>query len=238
MGRVKESMQDNSASASEPKRAASRRREPKREPLPAAVQETLEGAAPLQAMPPPAAAPSVSRRIVGDPLFDLAAVPSEIKALAQHRFGADIRMSTPRENGGPYRGEVFNTDTYLIQEVATRSVVFHSKENLAFVSERLRWCDANQRLNGADLQIGYDGDRPQAYPWDRARDQLVRTVASLKKSAKELDMGEEVGQTLDTLQAKSWERVKEARSVALAQRERQATERTAKSRDAQDGPDR
>jgi putative DNA primase/helicase len=230
MGRVKESMQENSAITSQPKRAASRRREPKQEPS----HDSLE--APVQNVSPqPASASLASRRIVGDPLFELATVPNEIKALAQHRFGADIRMGTPRENGGPYRGEVFNTETYLIQEVATRSVVFHAKENLAFVSERLKWCDANQRLNGADLQIGYDGDRPQAYPWDRVRDQLVRTVASLKKSAKELGMAEEVGQTLDTLQAKSWERVKEARSVALAQRERQASERTVKSAD---GPDR
>jgi len=226
MGRVKESEQEIMSASDKPRRQVASR---KQEAVPETPQET-----PLEAAASTSPSPSGNRRIVGEPLFELTDVPTEIKALAQHRFGADIRMGTPRENGGPYRGEVFNTDTYLIQEVATRSVVFHEKDKMTFVSERLKWCDANQRLNGADLQIGYDGDRPQTYPWDRARDQLGRSVASLKKSAKELGMSEEVGQTLDTLQAKSWERVKEARSMALAQKDRQASERTAKTQDAPD----
>lgn len=222
MGRVKESLQDGASVSDKPARQTSARR-----------------SAPAAAPPEASTSAPSTRRSAGEPLFELADVPNEIKALAQHRFGADIRMGMPRENGGPYRGEVFNTDAWLVQEVATRSVVFHAKDKMAFVSERLRWLDANQRLNGSDLQIGYDGDRPQAYPWDRSRDQLVRTVASLKKSAKELGMDDTVGQTLDTLQAKSWERVKEARSAALAQREpqreRQSPGRSAKS---QEGPDR
>ncbi|CAN7309002.1 PriCT-2 domain-containing protein [Caballeronia sp. LjRoot34] len=162
------------------------------------------------------AAASASRRQVGEPLYMLADVPDEIKALGKHRFGADIRMGTPRENGGPYRGEVFDTDGYLIQEVALRSVVFHSKERADFVSERLKWAADHQRLNGMDIQIGYDGDVPKVYPWDRARDHLDRAVASLKKSAKELGLGDEVVQTLDRLQTQSWSRVKDARRAVLS----------------------
>jgi putative DNA primase/helicase len=217
MARIKESTQEGQ-SATQPRRRATSR------------EQVAQEALPPEAPPPDTASPATSRHTAGEPLFAVADVPNEIRALAQHRFGADIRMGTPRENGGPYKGEVFNTGSYLIQEVATRSVVFHAKDKMTFVSERLKWCDTNQRLNGADLQIGYDGDRPQAYPWDRARDQLARAVASLKKSAKELGMSDEVGQTLDTLQTKSWSRVKEARSAALAQsKERQAGERSTKS---------
>lgn len=219
MGRVKESMQEGISGSDSARRQGTFRR--------------IDS--PPEATPSKVSAPSPSRRSAGQPLFELATVPTEIRAQAQHRFGVDIRMGTPRENGGPYRGEVFDIDSYLIQEVATRSVVFHAKDKMAFVSDRLKWCDEHQRLNGWDLQIGYDGDRPQAYPWDRSRDQLVRTVASLKRSAKELGMGEEIGQTLDTLQAKSWDRVKEARSAALGQRERQTAERSVKP---SDGPDR
>jgi putative DNA primase/helicase len=223
MARVKESAQEGRSTAQPRQRAASR----------AQVSQEVP---PPEARLPDTALPATSRRMAGEPLFALTDVPNEIKALAQHRFGADIRMGTPRENGGPYKGEVFNTESYLIQEVATRSVVFHAKDKMTFVSERLKWCDTNQRLNGADLQIGYDGDRPQTYPWDRARDQLVRAVASLKKSAKELGMSDEVGQTLDALQAKSWSRVKEVRSAALVQsKERQAGERSTRP---SDGPDR
>ncbi|MEK6296156.1 MAG: DNA replication protein, partial [Paraburkholderia tropica] len=141
----------------------------------------------------------------------------EIKALAQHRFGGQIRMATPRENGGPYRGEVFNTEHYLIQEVSTRSVVFHAKANMEFVSDRLRWMDENRRLNGAEVQVGYDGSHGKVYPWDRARDLLERTVASLKKSAREVGFGSELDATLDQLQGASWTRVREARAAALVQ---------------------
>jgi putative DNA primase/helicase len=127
-----------------------------------------------------------TRAPVGEPLFGLGDVPDEMKALAGQRFGIPLRMATPRENGGPYRGEVFNTEHYLIQEVSTRSVVFHRKGQMEFISERLKWMDGNARLNGSEVQIGYDGDRSKVYPWDRARDLLERTVGSLKKSAGEI----------------------------------------------------
>ena len=173
-----------------------------------------------------------SRPPVGESLFAVADVPNEVRALAEHRFGSPLRMGTPRENGGPYRGEVFNTEHYLIQEVATRSVVFHPKAQMEFVSERLRWMDENARLNGSELQVGYDRDRPKVYPWDRARDLLERTVGSLKKSARELNFSPNLEVMLDQLQTRSWARVREARAAALEQ----SKERTA----LQDppGPDR
>ncbi|MEX3916415.1 PriCT-2 domain-containing protein [Paraburkholderia sp. BR10872] len=183
-------------------------------------------------IPPTREAEVPARRQAGEPLYGLDEVPGEIKALAQHRFGAQIRMATPRENGGPYRGEVFNTEHFLIQEVSTRSVVFHEKANMEFVSDRLRWMDENQRLNGAEVQIGYDGNRGKVYPWDRVRDQLERTVASLKKSAREVGFGNELDATLDQLRGASWTRVREARAAALAQ----SKERT--GREEGEGPQR
>lgn len=172
---------------------------------------------------PPRFAPS--RPPVGEPLFAVADVPNEVRALAEHRFGSPLRMGTPRENGGPYRGEVFNTEHYLIQEVATRSVVFHPKTQMEFVSERLRWMNENARLNGSELQVGYDGDRPRVYPWDRARDLLDRTVGSLKKSARELNFSPNLEAMLDQLQARSWARIREARTAALEQsKERSASQ--------------
>ncbi|PTB19074.1 DNA replication protein [Trinickia symbiotica] len=163
-----------------------------------------------------------TRPPVGEPLFAVTDVPNEVRALAEHRFGSPLRMGTPRENGGPYRGEVFNTDHYLIQQVATRSVVFHPKVQMEFVSERLRWMDKNARLNGAELQVGYDGDRPKVYPWDRARDLLERTVGSLKKSARELNFSPNLEVMLDQLQTRSWTRVREARAAALEQSKERA----------------
>ncbi|KVW14662.1 DNA replication protein [Burkholderia cepacia] len=184
-------------------------------PQPSGEQSAAVPAGDTQAAEPRRFAPT--RPPVGEPLFAVADVPNEVRALAEHRFGSPLRMGTPRANGGPYRGEVFNTEHYLIQEVATRSVVFHSKTQMEFVSERLRWMDENARLNGSELQVGYDGDRPRVYPWDRARDLLDRTVGSLKKSARELNFSPNLEAMLDQLQARSWARIREARAAALEQ---------------------
>ncbi|MBU9205464.1 hypothetical protein KTD31_29315 [Burkholderia multivorans] len=172
-------------------------------------------------------APAESSRQVGNPLFEFREVPSEIRAAAQQRFGADIRMGVPRENG-MYKGEVFNTDRYLVQEVATRSVVFHDKQNMEFVDSRLKWCNENQRLNGADVQVGYVDDQPKVYPYDRQRDQMEKVVRSLKKSATELGFGEDFGRQLEAAKGKSWDRVKAARSVALEEAKARQAERQAK----------
>jgi putative DNA primase/helicase len=95
----------------------------------------------------------------------------------------------------------------------------------AQVRDRLKWMDQNQRMNGAEVQIGYDGDRPKVYPWDRARDQLERVVASLKKSAREAGFGADLDPTLEQLQSATWTRFREARAAALAQaRERAGRE--------------
>jgi putative DNA primase/helicase len=206
--------QESTASALEPATAQARSQPPD--------ADRREADAPKPAPAPERVVEVSARRQVGEPLYALDEVPGEIKALAQHRFGAQIRMAAPRENGGPYRGEVFNTEHYLIQEVSTRSVVFHAKSNMEFVSDRLRWMDENQRLNGAEVQVGYDGARAKVYPWDRARDLLERTVASLKKSAREVGFGNDLDATLDQLQATSWTRVREARAAALAQSKERA----------------
>ncbi|RKE39485.1 putative DNA primase/helicase [Paraburkholderia sp. BL23I1N1] len=237
MGNVKEKLVGDAEASG--RRRTSRRRAasqdtpepaPQENPAPAAGQaqsqppgqERRETEAPNVESPPARAPDTLVRRQVGEPLYGLDDVPGEIKALAQHRFGAQIRMATPRENGGPYRGEVFNTEHYLIQEVSTRSVVFHAKANVGFVSDRLRWMDENQRLNGAEVQVGYDGNHGKVYPWDRARDLFERTVASLKKSAREVGFGNELDATLDQLQGVSWTRVREARAAALAQSKERA----------------
>ncbi|WP_031358720.1 PriCT-2 domain-containing protein [Caballeronia sordidicola] len=233
MSRVKETLVNDTESGS--RRPSSKRGAPKqadppdsRVPTNASAEAeqavTESSASPPAANAPAAAAtrPLATRPSIGEPLFAPADVPNEVKALAEHRFGTPLRMGTPRENGGPYKGEVFNTEHYLIQEVATRSVVFHPKEQMEFVSDRLRWMDENARLNGSELQIGYDGGRPKAYPWDRARDLLERTVGSLKKSARELNFSPNLEGMLDQLQARSWARVREARAAALEQSKERA----------------
>ena len=243
MGNVKEKLLADDEGM--PRRRSSKRSAPKQAAPDVRASDEASGSAPPSVEPSPSASPDTAppvadpprfastRPPVGEPLFGVGDVPNEVRALAEHRFGSPLRMGTPREHGGPYRGEVFNTEHYLIQEVATRSVVFHRKDQLTFVSERLKWMDENARLNGSELQVGYDGGRAKVYPWDRARDLLERTVGSLKKSARELNYSPNLEAMLDQLQARSWARIREARAVALEKsREQEA------SREAGSTPDR
>ncbi|MFM0385733.1 PriCT-2 domain-containing protein [Paraburkholderia dipogonis] len=242
MSRVKETLVNDTESSS--RRRSSKRGDPKPADMPeshlpaSAAAEAKHPEVEPSASPPNADSPATgatrplsARPPVGEPLFAPTDVPNEVRELAEHRFGTPLRMGTPRENGGPYRGEVFNTEHYLIQEVATRSVVFHPKKQMEFVSDRLRWMDENARLNGSELQIGYDGDRPKVYPWDRARDLLERTVGSLKKSARELHFSPNLEVMLDQLQARSWARVREARAAALEQSKERAGSQDPPGRD-------
>ena len=242
MSRVKETLVNDTESSS--RRRSSKRGDPKPADMPeshlpaSAAAEAKHPEVEPSASPPNADSPATgatrplsARPPVGEPLFAPTDVPNEVRELAEHRFGTPLRMGTPRENGGPYRGEVFNTEHYLIQEVATRSVVFHPKKQMEFVSDRLRWMDENARLNGSELQIGYDGDRPKVYPWDRARDLLEHTVGSLKKSARELHFSPNLEVMLDQLQARSWARVREARAAALEQSKERAGSQDPPGRD-------
>lgn len=220
MGRVKENGADEMG-----------RMRPRRTTRPSGQGEPVSQAR-VAAAPADTPQAARTRGEIGDALYGLDDVPQALKLLAQHRFSRPIRMATPRENGGPYRGEIVNAERYLIQEVSPRSVVFHAKDRMELVSERLRWMSENQRLNGVDVQIGYDGDRPKVYPWDRMCDQFERTVASLKTSAREIGLGADLDDTLDRLQASSWARIREARAEALAQSRQWA------AREANNEPDR
>ncbi len=162
MSRVKETLVNDTESGSRrpsSKRGAPKQADPPDSRVPTGTSAEAEHAVTEPFASPPATnapatgatRPLATRPSIGEPLFALTDVPNEVRALAEHRFGTPLRMSTPRENGGPYRGEVFNTEHYLIQEVATRSVVFHPKGQMEFVSERLRWMDENARLNGSRI---------------------------------------------------------------------------------------
>ncbi|RZF31222.1 DNA replication protein [Paraburkholderia sp. UYCP14C] len=228
-----------------PRRRSSKLSVPKQAAPEVPATDGASGSAPSSVDAPASSSPAAAAPVadpprfastrppVGEPLFGVGDVSNEVRALAEHRFGSPLRMGTPRENGGPYRGEVFNTEHYLIQEVATRSVVFHRKDQMTFVSERLKWMDENARLNGSELQVGYDGGEARVYPWDRARELLERAVGSLKKSARELNYSPNLEGMLDQLQARSWARIREARAAALEKSREQNA-----SREADSTPDR
>jgi putative DNA primase/helicase len=166
---------------------------------------TSPEATPLQ--PPPVSKPART----GEPIYDLASVPEGVKLLAKEQFGQRVDLYTPRENGGPYKGEIVNTPTHLLQEVGPRAVVIHDKAHVQLASKTLALRDQEHRLNNTDVQIHYSGKEGKAYPLDRQKDMIDRALGSLKKSANELGYSKEFMAQLDVAQGKTIERLKALR---------------------------
>lgn len=162
------------------------------------------------------ATPTYTKREPGKQLYNIQDIPLEIRDVAQSVFGKRHTLYSPRENGGPYNGEVYNTQDYLIQEVGSRSLVIHDKSKLSFAGERLQWMNDNQRLNGHELSVYYNDDKAKVYPFDRVRDELDRAVGSFKKSAKELGLPPEFAVQIDEAFNKSMERIQGLRKEAQA----------------------
>ena len=162
-----------------------------------------------------ASAPTQHRE-PGQALYDIKNLPAETRDDVQRIFGNRHTLYAPRENGGPYSGEVRETKGYLIQEVGPRSLVIHDKAALQFANDHLKWMDENQKLNGHELSVFYNGDQAKVYPYDRVRDELDRAVGSFKKSAKELGLDPQFADQLDKTFAKSMERIQGLRKEAQA----------------------
>lgn len=153
---------------------------------------------------------------LGEPLFDIASVPEGLRLLVKEQFGQRVDLYAPRENGGPYKGEIVNTPTHLLQEVGPRAIVIHDKAQVQLASKVLVLRDQEHRLNNTDVQIHYAGKDGKAYPLDRQKDMIDRALGSLKKSANELGYSKEFMTQLDTAQAKTIERLKTLRQGQAA----------------------
>ena len=151
----------------------------------------------------------------GEPIYDLASVPEGVKLLAKEQFGQRVELYTPRENGGPYKGEIVNTPSHLLQEVGPRAVVIHDKAHVQLASNTLALRDQEHRLNNTDVQIHYNGKEGKAYPLDRQKDMIDRALGSLKKSANELGYSKEFMAQLDVAQGKTIERLKALRQAPV-----------------------
>ncbi|MFT3960957.1 PriCT-2 domain-containing protein [Propionivibrio sp.] len=169
----------------------------------------------MEAEAPSTHAPT-QKREPGEPLYDIKTLPDETRDAVQRIFGSRHTLYAPRENGGPYSGEVHEAPGYLIQEVGSRSLVVHDKTTLQFANDRLKWMDENQKLNGHELSVFYNDNQAKVYPYDRVRDELDRAVGSFKKSAKELGLDPQFADQLDKAFTKSMDRIQGLRKEAQA----------------------
>lgn len=139
--------------------------------------EPIEPPAPV---PPPSTRPeAVATRSAGGVLYPVDSIPTQIKGAVKEHFGARVADYVPRENGGPYKGEVYVAGDYYAQAVSNKSVVYHRKDRVAFP-------EAFGDPNGKEVSIRYKDGNGQGVSFDPARDQLDRAVTTLTRAAQRL----------------------------------------------------
>lgn len=168
------------------------------------------------------------RKAPGNYLYPLMDIPKEVRDVAELQFGKGTDINAPRANGD-YKGEVYDAEKYLLQEVGRKNVVIHKKEDLEKAGNLAKW---DKSVNGFDLHIDYDGNKAKVYNFDRQKNDLQRAVWSLAKSMEELKMGEAFPKALEQAKERSFERLDELRQKQHAER-KQREEREKQQREVQ-----
>jgi len=156
-------------------------------------------------------------KTVGEPLYEMSSVPHEVRLAATAFYGSRHDHFPPRENGGPYKGEVFNTANYLVQEVNSRALVFHDKSKIEYKSEKIATLEKDSRINGLELKFIYEGDQAKVYPYDALRNNFVKVCKELNESAEIMCRPPEDMNMLNVVMTSAWERVNRERLSQLKQ---------------------
>ncbi|MDR0564690.1 MAG: hypothetical protein LBG78_07145 [Azoarcus sp.] len=109
----------------------------------------------------------------GKYLFDNKQIPKTlVDATKQRSENNSISIVTPKENGS-YKGQVLlNSDVWLVQLVGKEgnTAVVHQKKDIEFVGSSLIERNEHKKLNKADVQIHYKGEKARAYPWKKEKE--------------------------------------------------------------------
>lgn len=138
-------------------------------------------------------------------LFELSDIPNKEIMDARIHFGTRVSEYAARANGGPYKGEILETDSHLVQLVSSKSIVFHRKSDVTLP-------DGLQKVNGQELSIYYKEGAAKGYRLDPVKDQLDRTVASLDRAAKGMGLPEVFGEQLAQARNEAWKGIQAARN--------------------------
>lgn len=152
-------------------------------------------------------------KAIGSQIYKTTDLPTDLVNDIKERYGTRTTIATPKENG-TYQGEIRDLKTHIVQEVSARSVVVHDKAQMGFKGG-VEKANTESRLDGWDLKIYYDGQKPTAYPFDRQKEQFEIVVNSLKKSARESGKDALPG-AIDELSKVTWQRIVEARKKGHA----------------------
>lgn len=138
-------------------------------------------------------------------LFELSDIPNSELLTASLHYGTRVSEYTARANGGPYKGEILETDSHLVQLVSSKSIVFHRKSDVTLP-------EAIKNVNGHELSIYYKEGTAKAYPLDPVKDQLDRSVASLDRAAKAIGLPESFGEQLGEARNEAWKGIQASRN--------------------------
>ncbi len=148
-------------------------------------------------------------------------VPESIKLNAALIYGQGTQVY-PAKAGAVYKGDIVILDNHVLQEIGKNSVILHDKSKLSYVSDEFK--KSAETLRRPDVAIYYQDkqfkstDTATVFPFSRAKDDLERVVAGLKKSAKELNMPD-MDNVLDSLAGRSWARNQDIRKEMKADKD-------------------
>jgi phage/plasmid primase-like uncharacterized protein len=156
-------------------------------------------------------------------------VPESIKLNAALIYGQGTQVY-PAKAGAVYKGDIVILDNHVLQEIGKNSVILHDKSKLSYVSDEFK--KSAETLRRPDVAIYYQDkqfkttDTATVFPFSRAKDDLERVVAGLKKSAKELNMPD-MDNALDSLAGRSWARNQDIRKEIKADKDAAKEAKTA-----------
>ena len=107
-----------------------------------------------------------------------AEIPEGIHLSIADRLGLEAEAFPAREKGS-YKGPVIYADSdFIVQAVGKnqQSAVVHRREDVKIVSATLRGRDANNDLENRNIQVHYQGDSANAYPWNPEKEQQARAA--------------------------------------------------------------
>ncbi|MGB7815569.1 MAG: hypothetical protein WBL28_04375 [Methylotenera sp.] len=147
-------------------------------------------------------------------------INESVKMNAALVYGQGTQVYPPKA-GGVYKGDITIIDHHVLQEIGKNSVIAHDKSKLNYVSDEFK--QTVEKLRRPDVAIYYQDkqskptDTATVFPFSRAKDDLERVVAGLKKSAKELGMPD-MEKSLDALAERSWARNQDIRQNIKAEK--------------------
>ena len=148
-------------------------------------------------------------------------INESIKMNAALVYGQGTQVYPPKA-GGVYKGDITILEHHVLQEIGKNSVIAHDKSKLNFVSEEFK--QTAEKLRRPDVAIYYQDKQGKStenatvFPFSRAKDDMERVVAGLKKSAKELGMPD-MDKSLDALADRSWARNQDIRQNIRAEKD-------------------